>query len=135
MVYINTSYRLLRRQRSVSQYFSGAGEVLFYIYTYQIPLRRRRSLRSIYIHHSGAGEVFLHTSPGPERYLYTVLWRRRSRRSIYNLTPILTIIHICITRCTYLTPLSGMVRSGPFSNYRHSGRQFTRYPVLIWTLG
>src|SRR6218665_1120944 len=53
--------RLLRSRRSVFKYFSGA----FYIYTYLIPLRRRRSLGSILKHFSGAGEVFIHTFPVP----------------------------------------------------------------------
>ena len=90
--------RLLRCQISVYKHFSGAGKVFsntseaspaperyFYIYTYLIRLRRRRSLESIYIHLSGAEEVFIHTSPAPEKCLYTgtLIWRRRSRKSIY----------------------------------------------------
>ena len=79
--------RLLRRRRSVFKYFSGAGEMFLYIYTYLIiPIRRRKSLGSIKKHLSGAGEVFKHTFPAPEKYLYTLIWRwrsRRSRRSIY----------------------------------------------------
>src|SRR6218665_2858555 len=69
-VYINTSSASPAR-RNVSKYLSGAGEVFIYIYTYLIPLRHRRSLGSIYIHLSGTGEVFLHTSPGPKKCLYT----------------------------------------------------------------
>ena len=49
----------------------------------EILLRRRRSLGSIWKHLSGAGEVFIHTFPAPEKCLYTLIWRRRSRRSIY----------------------------------------------------
>ena len=54
----------------------------YHISTYiEILLRGRRSIQidfsgSIYINHSGAGEVFLHASPGPEKCLYTLLWRR-----------------------------------------------------------
>ena len=33
-----------------------------------IPLRRRRSWESIYIHLSGAEEVFIHISPAPEKF-------------------------------------------------------------------
>src|SRR6218665_2141202 len=74
--------RLLRRRRSVSKYFSGAGEVFLYIYLSDTspapekpvkylytPFRRRRS---IYTHFSGTGKC-----------LYTLVGRRRSRRSIY----------------------------------------------------
>src|SRR6218665_2513397 len=53
-------------------------EKYFYIilYTYLIPLRRRRILESTYIdlHRSGAGEVFVYNYLAPEKlekYLYT----------------------------------------------------------------
>ena len=51
------------------------------IYYIEILLRRRSSLGSIYIHLSGAGEAFMHTLPAPEKCLYTLIWRRRGRRS------------------------------------------------------
>src|SRR6218665_930737 len=57
--------------------FSGTGEVYLNIslarrsITYLIPLRRRRSLESIYKHLSGAREVFIHTYLALEKYLYT----------------------------------------------------------------
>src|SRR6218665_1571599 len=69
-VYINTSpaspapdkciYALLRHRKSVHKYFPGF---------------------------SGAGEVYLNTSPAPEKYLYIYtylipLWRRRSLGSL-----------------------------------------------------
>src|SRR6218665_1354030 len=41
-------------------------------------LRCQRSLGNIYIHVSGAGEVFLHTFPVPEKCLYTLIWCRRN---------------------------------------------------------
>ena len=76
--------RLLRRRRSVSKYFSGAGEVFLYIYLSDTspapekpvkylytPFRHRRS---IYTHFSGTGEVFIYTCRAqekPKKYLYT----------------------------------------------------------------
>src|SRR6218665_4054361 len=65
-MYVNTSYA------------SSAPEKYFYIilYTYLIPLRRRRIMESTYIdlHRSGAGEVFVYNYLAPEKlekYLYT----------------------------------------------------------------
>src|SRR6218665_1292729 len=72
--------RLLRRRRSVSKYFSGAGEVFLYIYLSDpspapekpvkylyTPFRRRRS---IYKHFTGAAEVLIYTYLAPKKYLY-----------------------------------------------------------------
>src|SRR6218665_1252872 len=72
--------------------FSGAGEVYlntspapekyFYIYTYLIPLRRRRSLGSI-LKTFSAPDKYLYTLFRRRKCLYTLIWRRRGRRSIY----------------------------------------------------
>ena len=43
----------------------------------QLPRLLRRSVSKYF---SGAGKVFLHTSPAP-KCLYSLIWRRRSRRS------------------------------------------------------
>ena len=76
--------RLFRRRKRVCKYFlqaSPAPVKYFYIYTCLIPLRRPRSLESIYIHLFGTGEVFIHTSPASENCVYILIWR--SRRIIY----------------------------------------------------
>jgi len=76
------------------KHFSGAGEVL--LISNLIPLRRLRSLGSIQKHLSGAGEVFIHTFPAPEKCLYTLIWRRSSRRSRRSRGPIYIYTCLCI---------------------------------------
>ena len=49
---------------------SPAPEKYFYIYNYLIPLRCRRSLESIYIHLSGAGDVFIYDLQRKPKILY-----------------------------------------------------------------
>ena len=51
---------------------------IYIIYTYLIPLWRRRSLGSIYTH--------IYTA-APEKCLYTLLWRRRSIYILRNPLP------------------------------------------------
>src|SRR6218665_4137811 len=78
--------RLIRRRRSVFEYFSGAGEVFVYIYlsdTSPAPEKPGKYFK-IPLNTSLASEKYLYTLfPAPEKCLYALIWRRRGRRSIY----------------------------------------------------
>src|SRR6218665_2024371 len=92
--------RLLRRQRSVFEYFSGAGKVLYdtspapekpekYLKT----LFRRR--KSIYTHSSGAGEVLIYI------HLFGA-WEAGEVGEVFIYTQFLSYLKINM-RCSYIS--------------------------------